>query len=60
MPFRLLKTSDDDQTPLYDRPFKCEACGSRDVTLFALDDEVELDQLRPELLPPTPTVAPSN
>jgi hypothetical protein len=28
IPFRLLKTGDDDRTPLYGRPFKCKACGS--------------------------------
>ena len=34
VPFRLLKTSETNRTPLYGRPFKCRACGSREVTLF--------------------------
>jgi hypothetical protein len=35
--FRLLKTSETDRTSLYGRPFKCRACGSREVTLFAIE-----------------------
>lgn len=31
VPFRLLKASNGDRTPLYARPFKCPTCGSRDV-----------------------------
>jgi hypothetical protein len=42
IPFRLLKTSDTDRTPLYGRPFLCKACGSREVTLFSIDDQAEL------------------
>ena len=45
-PFRLLKTSDDDRTPIYGRPFKCKACRSRDVTLFAIDDHDELEAIQ--------------
>ena len=37
VPFRLLKTSDTDRTPPYGRPFKCKTCGSREVTLFAIE-----------------------
>jgi hypothetical protein len=37
IPFRLLKTSETDRTPLYGRPFKCKACGSREVILFSID-----------------------
>jgi hypothetical protein len=59
VPFRLLRTNNDDRTPLYGRPFLCRACGSRAVTLFAIDSQAELDVLRPELLPPTLTVAPT-
>jgi hypothetical protein len=33
IPFRLLKTRDDDRTPLYGRPFKCRTCGNREVAL---------------------------
>ena len=39
VPFRLLKTSETDRTPLYGRPFKCKACGSREVTLFAVESQ---------------------
>ena len=60
VPFRLLCTSEDDSSPLYARPFFCKACGSRDVTLFAIGDQAELDMLRAELMPVTPTTAPSN
>jgi hypothetical protein len=45
VPFRLLKASDDDNTPIYGRPFKCRACGSPEVTLFAIDSQAELDDL---------------
>jgi hypothetical protein len=31
VPFRLLKTGPNDRTPVYGRPFKCRACGSREV-----------------------------
>lgn len=60
VPFRLLKTGDEDPTPLYGRPFKCKACGSREVTLFALESQAELDTVRPSLvwrdhLPSAPT-----
>jgi hypothetical protein len=60
IPFRLLKTSLGDQTPLYGRPFRCKECGSPEVTLFAIESQAELNMLRPELLPPVATVAPTN
>ena len=60
VPFRLLGTGNDDRSPLYARPFVCKACGSREVTLFAVDCQAELDILRAELLPATDTVASSN
>ena len=44
VPFRLLKTSDDDRTPLYAWPFKCKTCGSAEVTLFAIDSQAELEE----------------
>jgi hypothetical protein len=46
VPFRLLKTWEDDQTPLYGRPFKCKACGSPEVVLFAIESQVELEEVR--------------
>ena len=46
IPFRLLKTGNDDRTPLYGRPFKCKACGSREVTLFAIQSQAELDEVQ--------------
>ncbi len=58
--FRLLRTNDDDRSPLYARPFVCKTCGSRDVILFTIEGQGELDMLRPELLPTTNTAAPSN
>jgi len=60
VPFRLLRTDGDDRSPLYARPFVCKACGSREVTLFAVDGQAELDMLRPELLPTADKSAPSN
>jgi hypothetical protein len=33
--------------PLYGWPFKCRPCGSRDVTLFDIESQAELDQVRP-------------
>jgi hypothetical protein len=57
VPFRLLKTSESDRTPLYGRPFKCRACGSREVTvLYAIESQAELDGLRQDLSPPLPTL----
>lgn len=57
VPFCLLKASDRDRTPLYARPFKCPTCGSRDVaSLAAIESLAELDELRLELLPATPTL----
>jgi hypothetical protein len=35
-----------DRTPLYGRPFKCKACGSREVTLFAIESQAELDAVQ--------------
>lgn len=60
VPFRLLKTGDEDPTPLYGRPFKCKECGSREVTLFAIESQAELDAVRdslarPNYLPSAPT-----
>ena len=45
MPWRHLKTHDDDETPLYGRPFKCFVCSSREVTLFAIETQAELDAI---------------
>ena len=57
--FRLLKTSETDRTPLYGRPFKCKACGSREVTLFAILNQAELDAIQKALAgPPQPAQAP--
>lgn len=46
VPFRLLKTAEDDRSPLYGRPFKCPACASPEVTLFAIESQDELEALR--------------
>jgi hypothetical protein len=46
VPFRLLKTSEEDRTPLYGRPFRCPTCNGRDVTLFAIESQAELDDVR--------------
>ena len=46
IPFRLLKTRDDDRTPLYGRPFKCRTCGSREVALFKIGSRAELEAVR--------------
>lgn len=60
VPLRLIKASADDRVPLCGRQFRCRQCGSRDVTLFVIENRAELEQLRPELLPALPTVAPTN
>ena len=52
VPFRLLKTSDTDRTPLYSRPFKCKACGSSEVILFSIDDQAELGAIQKSLAGP--------
>ena len=61
VPFRLLRTHDDDSSRLYARPFLCKSCGSRDVTLFTIDSQAELDALR-WTLPHSvrPAMAPTN
>jgi hypothetical protein len=59
--FRLLKTSESDRTPLYGRPFKCKACGSREVTLFAVESQAELDDIQQTMAGPRqPAQAPTN
>ncbi len=52
VPWRSLKTDNDDETPLYGRPFKCFVCGSRDVTLFTIETQAELDAVRSTFLRP--------
>lgn len=61
VPFRLLKAHDDDRSPLYARPFLCRACGSREVTLFAIESQAELDAVR-RTMPQAdrPAMAPTN
>jgi hypothetical protein len=51
IPFRLLKTSNDDRTPFYVRPFKCKECGSPEVTLFAIESQGELTAIQRGLSP---------
>lgn len=60
VPFRLLKASAEDRSPLYGRPFRCRTCGSRDVALWLVDDRAELEALLAELATPAPAVAPTN
>jgi hypothetical protein len=58
VPFRLLKTSEHDRTPLYGRPFKCRECGSREIAaLYAIEPQAELDELRQVPLPPAADLA---
>jgi len=61
VPFRLLKTHDSDRTPLYSRPFLCRECRSRDVTLFTIESQAELDAVR-QTVPRVdgPAAAPTN
>jgi hypothetical protein len=59
VPFRF-KTSESDRTPLYGRPFRCRACGSPEVTLFAIEDQIELAAIQRALAgPPKPAEAPT-
>jgi hypothetical protein len=60
VPFRLLKTGLDDRTPIYGRPFKCRTCGSREVTLFAIESQAELADIQVAVAEPQkPAEAPS-
>jgi hypothetical protein len=60
VPFRLLRTSESDRTPLYGRPFRCRTCGSPEVTLFAIEDRLELAAIQLALAgPPKPAEAPT-
>lgn len=52
IPFRLLKTGDDDRTLLYGRPFRCRACSSREVVLFVIESQAELDAVQQSLVEP--------
>ena len=59
-PFRLLKTSENDTTLLYGRPYRCRQCDSPEVTLFAVESQAELDDLRRAIAgPPKSTRAPT-
>ena len=47
-------------TPLYGWPFKCKACGSREVTLFSIDSHADLAAVQQAMAGPTqPAQAPS-
>jgi hypothetical protein len=46
VPFRLLKASEDNRTPLYGRPFKCSASDCAEVALFAAERKVELEKIQ--------------
>jgi hypothetical protein len=60
IPFRLLKTSAADRTPLYGRPFKCRVCGSPEVTLCDIESHAELDDLHNAMAEqPKPAKAPT-
>jgi hypothetical protein len=60
VPFRLLKTSADDRSPLYGRPFRCRVCDSAELTLFLIDDQAELDEIQRALSGPArPAEAPT-
>ena len=60
IPYRLLKTGPGDRTPLYGRPFKCKACGGREVMLFSIDSQAELDAVQRSLAgPKQPAQAPT-
>jgi hypothetical protein len=59
-PLPPLKTGPDDRTLVYGRPFKCKACGSREVTLFAIESQAELDALHNAMAePPKPAKTPT-
>jgi hypothetical protein len=52
--------SDADRTPLYGRPFRCKACGNREVTLFAIESPAELDTIQQAMAGPRqPATAPT-
>jgi hypothetical protein len=60
VPYRLLKTSDTDRTPLYGRLFRCKACGRREVTLFAIESQAELAAIQRAMAKPRqPATAPT-
>ena len=49
-----------DQTPIYGRPYRCGKCGSREVTLFANEDQAELDAIQQAMTgPPQAAKAPT-
>lgn len=46
IPFRRLRTEPGDTTPIYRRTYKCQVCGSTEVTLFLIETQQELDAIR--------------
>jgi len=59
-PHCALPLAETDRTLLYGRPFKCRTCGSREVTLFAVESQAELDEVQRALAwPPQPAEAPT-
>jgi hypothetical protein len=59
VPFRRLRTSEGDRTPVYGRPFKCKACGSPEVALFVIESQAELTEIQGALAGPQPATAPT-
>ena len=60
IPYRRLKTSESDRTPLYGRPFRCKACGSGEVTLFAIESQAELAAIQQAMAPKPRAEAPTS
>lgn len=46
VPFRRLKTSAQDRTPIYGRPYRCPECASPEVKLFDIESQAELDAIQ--------------
>ena len=60
VPLRLLKTSEQDRTPIYGRLFRCPECARPEADLFDIESLDELDEVRRNLAgPPEPAKAPT-
>jgi hypothetical protein len=54
------RAPDLESAALYGRPFRCKACGSGEVTLFAIESQAELDAIQQAMArPKQPAQAPT-
>ena len=55
LPLRVVRSRTGDQRRLYDLPIVCEKCGKRAFTLYLIETQEQMEQLR-ATLPPRPNL----